>query len=92
MSAYDASKTPSKEEQDRIKLREQYLKIFLTSEARERLTNVKMVKPEIASIVEDQILQLATSGRLRHPITDEELKNILSKFSPQRREFKIKFV
>ena len=77
------------EEQARIK--EAYLKIFLTSEARQRLTNVRMVKPEIAQMVEDQIIQLGSTGRLRRQIGDEELKEILSKLIPERKEFKIKF-
>jgi DNA-binding TFAR19-related protein len=63
----------------------------LTSEARQRLSNVRMVKPDLAQIVEDQIIQLGTTGRLRRQIDDEELKNILSKLSPERKEFKIKF-
>ncbi|MEM0116979.1 MAG: DNA-binding protein [Conexivisphaerales archaeon] len=82
-------KQQAAEQQARIK--EAYLRMFLTSEARQRLSNVRMVKPELAQIVEDQIIQLGTTGRLRRQIDDEELKNILSKLSPGNREFRIKF-
>jgi len=77
--------------EQQARLKEAYLRMFLTSEARQRLSNVRMVKPDLAQIVEDQIIQLGTTGRLRKQIDDEELKNILSKLSPERREFKIKF-
>jgi programmed cell death protein 5 len=77
--------------EQQARLKEAYLRMFLTSEARQRLSNVRMVKPDIAQIVEDQIIQLGTTGRLRRQIDDEELKNILSKLSPERKEFKIKF-
>lgn len=76
---------------EQARLKEAYLRMFLTSEARQRLTNIRMVKPEIAQLVEDQIIQLGTTGRLRRQIDDEELKSILSKLSPERKEFKIKF-
>lgn len=63
----------------------------MTSEARERLSNIKMVRPELASMVEEQILQLALSNKLDHPITDEELKSILLRLQERRREFRIRF-
>ena len=40
-------------------MREQMLKVLLTTEARERLANIKMVKPDIARLIENQIIQLA---------------------------------
>ena len=72
-------------------MKEQYLKLFLTPEARARLTNIKMVKPDVAVLVEEQIMQLGSSGRLRQPLTDEELRSILARLTPSKREFKIKF-
>jgi len=79
------------QEEQRAKLKEAYLKLFLTSEARERLSNLRMVKPDIASMVEDQIIQLGGTGRLKKPLDDQELKAILAKLSPEPKEFKIKF-
>lgn len=76
---------------EREKLKEYYLRVFMTSEARERLSNIKMVRPELASMVEEQILQLALSNKLDHPITDEELKSILLRLQERRREFRIRF-
>jgi programmed cell death protein 5 len=79
------------QEEQRAKIKEAYLKLFLTSEARERLSNLRIVKPDIANMVEDQIIQLGGTGRLKKPLDDEELKAILAKLSPEPKEFKIKF-
>ncbi len=69
--------------------REQMMRLVFSTEARERLNNIRMVKPELASSVENQVFQLAASGRIRKQITDEELKEMLSSFQQPKREFKI---
>jgi len=69
--------------------KEQMLRVIFTSEARERLNTVRMVKPEVAESIESQIFQLAASGRLRKQITDEELKQMLGSFQRPKKEFKI---
>lgn len=73
------------------KLKAQYLRVFMTAEARERLANVKMVRPDLAKQVEEHIIQLGLQNRLSHPVTDEELKNLLLKLQEQRREFRIRY-
>ena len=80
------------EELKKARLREQYMRLFFAPEARLRLANVKMVKPEIAEAIEDQVIKLGAAGKITRPITDEELKAMLGKFSEQRREFKIKYI
>ena len=69
--------------------REQMLRVVFTTDARERLNNVRMVKPELAASVENQIFQLAASGRLRHAVDDEELKQMLGQLQRPKKEFKI---
>tara|TARA_B100001971_G_C17974521_1_gene424131 strand:+ start:256 stop:537 length:282 start_codon:yes stop_codon:yes gene_type:complete len=73
-------------------MKENVLKMLLTSEARQRLNNLKMVKPDVASMVENQLIQSATSGQIKHTITDDELKNILSSFKTEKRDFKMRWV
>ena len=63
---------------------------ILTPEARQRLTNIRMVKPEFADELEMQLIQLAQSGRLRGQITDEQLKKTLVQLEGQKREIKIR--
>jgi programmed cell death protein 5 len=66
------------------------LKQILTPEARQRLTNIRMVKPEFADQIELQLIQLAQSGRIRVPISDEQLKEALAKLQSQRKEIRIR--
>jgi len=66
------------------------LRRILTSDARQRLTNLKMVKPEFAEQLELQLIQLAQQNKITIPITDEQLKEILQKLQSQRREIKIR--
>ncbi|MGC8848851.1 MAG: DNA-binding protein [Candidatus Bathyarchaeia archaeon] len=85
------------EEQRRAQIRQQIearkqaaLKTILTSEARARLTNIKMVKPEVAESLEDQLIQLAQTGRLPTPITDRQLKEILRRIQSLKRDIRIR--
>jgi programmed cell death protein 5 len=66
------------------------LKQILTPEARQRLTNIKMVKPEFAQQIELQLIQLAQTGRIKVPITDDQLKEALARIQSQRKEIRIR--
>ena len=57
---------------------------ILTPEARQRLQNVKLVKPEFAAQIELQLLQLAQAGRVPLPINDELLKQLLTQIQSQQ--------
>ncbi len=67
------------------------LRGVLTEEARARLQNIKLVKPELAQAVEYQLATLAQSGRLQNKITDEQLKALLKQIQEKKRETKIRF-
>jgi len=49
-----------------------------------------MVKPEFASQIEMQLIQLAQAGKLKIPVTDEQLKLILKHLQPERRNIRIR--
>jgi len=66
------------------------LRLALTPEARQRLTNIKMVKPEFAEQLETQLIQLAQTGKVPLPITDDYLRMILDKLTSRRREITIR--
>ncbi len=69
--------------------KENILKQILTSEARMRLNNIKMVKPELSSMVEQYLIGMATQGKVRSTINDDQLKQILLSIQQPKRDFKI---
>ena len=62
---------------------------ILEPEARERLNTIKLTKPEFAKAVEQQLVMLAQSGRIRERLTDEQLKVILKQLIPEKKDFNI---
>ena len=69
--------------------KEQILKQVLTPEARSRLNNIKMVKPELSDMVEQYLIGMATQGKLPGQINDDQLKQILLSAQQPKRDFKI---
>ena len=66
------------------------LRQILSPEARQRLTNLNMIKPEFTQQLELQLIQLAQSGKLPTPISDAQLKQILIQLQSRKRETKIR--
>lgn len=62
----------------------------LTPEARSRLANIKIAKPEYAVQIENLLIQLAQSGQLKQEISDAQLKQILGKILEKKKEFRIR--
>jgi programmed cell death protein 5 len=62
------------------------LKQILSPEARQRLTNLKMVKPDFTEQLELQLIQLAQLGKIPIPLSDAQLKQILIQLQSRKRE------
>jgi programmed cell death protein 5 len=62
---------------------------ILTPEARSRLANIRLTKPEFVDQIELQLIQLAQMGRIKAKITDEQLKELLKSLSGKKRDIKI---
>ena len=60
----------------------------LDNRARERLSNLKVVKPELAFQLEVYLAQLYELGQIKGKITEEQLISILKKMGTK--DFKIK--
>jgi programmed cell death protein 5 len=62
---------------------------IMEPDARERLNTIKITKPDFAKAVEQQLVLLAQSGRLKSKITDQQLKELLLQLTPKKKEFRI---
>ncbi|MBV9175622.1 MAG: DNA-binding protein [Nitrososphaeraceae archaeon] len=78
-----------KEEETAAAMRQRALMILLEPPARQRLTNIRMVKPELAAAVESYLINAASAGRLNRALTDEELKQVLLSLQQPKKEFRI---
>lgn len=69
--------------------KKQILMQILTPEARSRLANLRLTKPEFVNQVELQLIQLAQMGRIKSKIDDDQLKELLKKVSSPKRKISI---
>ncbi len=81
------------QEQMQQKQLEQTLKAvsmqILEPKARERLNNLRVVKPEIAMQLEAYLAQLYQAGQIKQKITEDQLISILKKLS-EKKDIRIK--
>ena len=85
----DDGNNTSQEKDSQLKAQKEImLKQVLSGDARLRLNNVRMVKPELADLVENYILNLSVQGKISGQISDEQLKQILSSAQQPKRDFK----
>lgn len=61
---------------------------ILSKQAFERLSRIKLVKPELATQLEFYLIQLYQEGKLKNEVSDEQLKLILESLS-SKKKFKI---
>ena len=85
----DQNSQSHKNAQDFSAQKEQILKQILAPEARMRLNNIKMVKPELTDLVEQYLIGMASQGKMHSQITDDQLKQILLSIQQPKRDFKI---
>ena len=83
----DENKTQEKDSQLKAQ-KEMMLKQVLSSDARLRLNNVRMVKSDLADLVENYILNLSVQGKISGQISDDQLKQILSSAQQPKHDFK----
>jgi programmed cell death protein 5 len=70
-------------------MRQKALMVLLDPNARQRLMNIRIVKPDLAAAVENYVISAASTGRLNRALTDEELKRLLINLQQPKKDFKI---
>ncbi len=68
---------------------ERLLQQVLEPEARERLTRIRMSRPDFHQGVVRQLIALAQSGRLQRRLSDDDLKAVLAQMTPKDRDINI---
>ncbi|MFC1705038.1 DNA-binding protein [Nanoarchaeota archaeon] len=78
--------------QQQIEQLEGVVKQFFTKEALQRYGNLKAAHPEKAVQVLVGLGQLVQSGKINQKITDDQLKELLRKIEPKKKDFTIKHI
>ena len=65
------------------------LRSIMTTDAKQRLSNIKLARPQVGEQIEQQLIMLAQSGRLQQKITDAQLRELLRKIMPKKRDINI---
>lgn len=89
----DSEESKKQQEAQQKQLEEQkkaILRSILTTDAKQRLSNIKLARPQVGEQIENQLIMLARSGRLQQKITDAQLRELLRKLMPKKRDIDIK--
>jgi len=85
--AMDEQQEQQKEFEEQKKM---ILRAILTDSARERLGRIKIARPEVVDSIENQLIMLAQSGKLKNKINDEQLRMLLSRIIPKKKDITIR--
>jgi programmed cell death protein 5 len=87
-----AAAQQAQQQQQVEEAKQSILRNILTPEAKERLTTVKIARPQLVEQVEMQLISLAQSGQLRTKIDDAKLKALLQQLQSRKRDTTIKHI
>ncbi|KAI3511073.1 hypothetical protein L2E82_29786 [Cichorium intybus] len=79
----DQQKAQDEAKREADERRQMMLSQILSSEARERLARIALVKPEKARGVEDVILRAAQMGQIAEKVSEERLISLLEQINTQ---------
>jgi programmed cell death protein 5 len=76
-------------QQEMEQQKKEAMRQILTPEARERLNNLRLTRKDLVDSLEIELIQLAQAGRIKLPVTDSQLKQILQQAAGSKREIHI---
>lgn len=85
--SFDDQEKQEKEFEEQKKM---ILRAILTTNAKERLGRIKVARPDMAESIENQLILLAQRGQLKGKINDEQLRMLLLKIIPKKRDINIR--
>lgn len=90
-----AQQQGSKQRQQELENKKfQLMRKILSQKGRQRLENIRMVKPQFAQQIEMQLIQLFKMGKLKGstPLSDKQFKQLLKQLQKQqqKKDFRIK--
>lgn len=65
-------------------MKQQLLRAILSREAAERLARVRLVNPNLAAQAELYLMTVAQQGKLREPLSDQQIREVLQLLSQKR--------
>ena len=91
-SAQQEEELRKQQEEELDEQKQSILRTILSDKANQRLSNIKLVKPEMAKNIENQLIQLSQSGRIPGgQITEEQLLQLLRQIQDRKRDSSITF-
>jgi len=67
------------------------LRSILSDKAKQRLSNIKLVKPDLAEGIENQLIRLSQTGRINGRVSEEQLLRLLKQIQGNKRDSSITF-
>jgi len=90
LDSEDSEKQQQAQKEQLEEQKKSILRSILTTDAKQRLSNIKLARPQVGEQIENQLIMLAKSGRLQQKITDAQLRELLRKIMPKKRDINIR--
>ncbi len=90
ISSEESQKQQEAQKKQHEEQKKAILRSIMTTDAKQRLSNIKLARPQVGEQIEQQLIMLAQSGRLQQKITDAQLRELLRKIMPKKRDINIK--
>ena len=72
-------------------VKQKILDLILSPKAKERLSNIKLVRPQTAKKIEEYLVYLYQANKLRRKITEKEMIEILKSIT-NKKEGRVKII